>query len=131
MGQTRLLVRVRIEPSPDQENPIMTWFLDVGGFVMERRMLKGLKDRAEGRIEPPYIETVEIVVWAVAFLEGLAAALLFIFRKEWGAPLALGVVAVVMLLAFTFLQPAIWARVLVDVGLLVGLVIVVRDTSPD
>jgi hypothetical protein len=130
MDQTRLLVRMRIEPSPGEENPIMTWLLDAGGFVMERRMLWGLKARAEGRTEPAYLETVEIVVWVLALLEGLAAALLFLFRKEWGAPLALGVAAIVTLLAFTFLQPAIWVRVLVDVGLLAGLVVTVRNTSP-
>ena len=130
MGHTRLLVRMRIEPSPGEENPIMTWLLDTGGFVMEQRMLWGLKERAEGRNEPTYTETVEIVLWALALLEGLAAALLFLFRKEWGAPLALGVVTVVTLLAFTFVQPAIWARVLVDVGLLAGLVVTVRNPPP-
>jgi hypothetical protein len=43
-------------------------------------------------------------------------------RKAWQIPLLIGVLAVLSLLAFTFLQPPIWIRALADAVLLVGLI---------
>jgi hypothetical protein len=119
---TRLVVRMRIQPAPELDNPAITYVMDVGGFVMERRMMHGIKDRAEGRFDPPGIEAVEIGLWVAALVVGLAGAVLFLTRKAWQVPLLIGILAVLSLLAFTFLQPPIWIRVLVDAVLLGGLV---------
>jgi hypothetical protein len=119
---TRLVVRMRIQPAPEMDNPAITYVMDTGGFVMERRMMQGIKDRVEGRFDPPAIEAVEIGLWGVALVAGLAGAVLFLVRKAWQIPLLIAVLAVLSLLAFTFLQPPIWIRVLVDAVLLGGLV---------
>jgi len=48
--------------------------LHVGGFVMERPMLTGIKARAEGR--QPFLpnEPFEFGLWALALLAGLVSA---------------------------------------------------------
>jgi len=121
-GATRLVVRMRIQPAPEMDNPAITYVMDLGGFVMERRMMQGIKDRAEGRFDPPRIEGIEIALWLLALVAGLAAAVLFLVRRTWQIPLLIAVLSVLSLLAFTFLQPSVWIRVVVDVVLLVGLV---------
>lgn len=75
---TRLVIRMRIQPTSELGNPALTYVMDVGGFVMERRMMQGIKDRAEGRTEPAGIEVVEIVLWLLALIVGLAGAILFL-----------------------------------------------------
>jgi hypothetical protein len=119
--QTRLVVRMYIQTPPELNNPVVTGVFDLGGFIMERRMIEGIVDRAEGRSDPPYSEAVEIVLWVVALVAGLAAAVLFLTRLDWKWPLAVGIGAVLVLLAFTFLQPPIWLRLVLDLILLVGL----------
>ena len=59
-------------------------------------------------------------VWAVAttFLPlaacGIAAAWLFVFRRAWLRPLIVAVAAVLGLFILTFVQPALWIRVILD-----------------
>lgn len=118
---SRLVVRMQIETEEALDNPIITYLVDISGFVMERRMLQGIKDRAEGRFDPAYSEAVEIGLWLAALISGLAAGLLFLTRKRWRLPLLIGILAVLGLLTFTFLQPPIGVRVLADLVLLGGL----------
>jgi hypothetical protein len=116
-NQTRLLVRQAMRLFPDAGNPVMVTVTDLGAFVMERRMIEGLKLRAEGRTEPAGIEVVEIVLWMAALVVGLGAAVLFVTRPAWQAPLLLGLAALFTLIWFTFWQPSIWLRLLFDIAL--------------
>ena len=118
---TRLIVRCLMQLPPEAANPIVTSVMNTGGFVMQQRMIHGLKIRAEGGAEPAYIETLEITLWLATLAIGLIGAALFLFGREWRKPLTLAVASVVMLVALTFIQPAIWARVLINVVLLLGL----------
>ncbi len=118
--QTRMVVRMRIQPPPGPDNPALEFFMDIGGFVMEQNMLQGLKLRAEGGSEPAYIETVEILVWLAALMCGLTAAALFLWQRAWVAPLTVGVASILVLMVLTFVQPPIWVRILLDGLLLVG-----------
>ena len=128
-GETRLVVRMRIQLSPEMDSPAVGYVMDVGGFVMERRMMQGIKDRAEGQIDPASIEAIEIALWLLALASGLGGALLFLARKAWQIPLLIGVLALVSLLAFTFVQPPIWIRALVNGLLLGGLTLFARATE--
>jgi uncharacterized membrane protein YjjP (DUF1212 family) len=87
---------------------------------MERKMMEGIKDRAEGRVEPPYIQPLEIGLWLLAFAAGVAAAVLYMRGGRWWEPLIVGIASVPALLWFTFIQPAIWLRVLIDIVLIGG-----------
>jgi len=127
---TRLIVRNRIKMPPEMDSPAILYAIDVGGFVMERRMITGIRDRAEGRSELPGIEAIEIGLWALALLAGIIAASMFRRRKQWPVPLLIAALAVLSLLAFTFLQPPIWMRALADIILLGGLALFARAIRP-
>jgi len=116
-NQTRLLVRQALRLFPEGGNPAMSTVTDLGAFVMEWRMIEGLKLRAEGKTEPAAIETIEIVLWMAALVVGLGAAVLFLTRPAWQAPLLLGLAALFTLIWFTFWQPPIWLRLMFDVVL--------------
>jgi hypothetical protein len=141
---TRLVVHFGIQLPGADSNPVMTFMMDVGGFVMEQNMLQGIKTRAEGGSEPTWTEPAEIALWLAALLAGLAAGVmfvfmpgrprplaallagsaagvLFLFRPGWPRPLAVAVAAVVALFVLTFVQPALWVRLLIDLGLFAGL----------
>jgi hypothetical protein len=118
-NQTRLLVRQAMRLFPEGGNPVMSTVTDLGAFVMEWRMIEGLKLRAEGGTEPAGIEAVEIVLWLAALVVGLGAAVLFLTRPAWQAPLLLGLTALFTLIWFTFWLPPIWLRLLFDVVLFV------------
>jgi hypothetical protein len=118
--RTRLIVRCLIQLPGGAEDPLQSAMMNVGGFVMQQRMLHGLKLRAEGGAEPAYIEIVEIALWLAALAAGLAGAALFVFQQEWRRPLAVAAAAVIALVALTFVQPDIWVRVLADAALLAG-----------
>jgi hypothetical protein len=127
--QTRLVVRMAIATAGPPD-PVMGFVMDIGGFVMEQNMLQGIKTRAEGGYEPSWIEPVEIVLWFMALLAGLTAALLFILRPAWLVSLAVAMSAVVVIFILTFVQPPIWLRLVLDVALLAGVWQAWRASAP-
>lgn len=127
-GQTRLLVRMAQRLSLGPSNPVVSTLIDLGAFVMGRRMVEGIALRAEGRTEPAAIELVEILLWAAALLAGLGAAALFVTRPAWPAPLLLGLAALLALIWLTFWQPPVWLRLALDAVLFALLWWVARST---
>jgi hypothetical protein len=120
--RTRLICRLRIQPPGELDgNALAGFVLTTGSFVMERKMMQGIKDRAEGRIEAPYVQPLEIAVWLLAFVAGIFAAVLYMRRRRWWQPLVVGIASVLALLWFTFGQPVIWLRILVDLVIFGGL----------
>jgi hypothetical protein len=115
--QSRLLVRGAMRIFPEGGNPVMSAVADLGAFVMEWRMIEGIKLRAEGRTEPSWIEIIEILLWLAALVAGLGAAVLFLTRPAWQAPLLLGLAALFTLIWVTFWLPPIWLRLLFDITL--------------
>jgi hypothetical protein len=128
MKQTRLLIRSAMRLPAEASNPVVSTVVELGGFVMERRMIEGLKLRAEGGTEPAAVEAIEIALWMAALVAGLGAAVLFLTRPAWPAPLLLGLAALFTLIWFTFWQPALWLRLVLDVALFVLLWRAARST---
>ncbi len=122
-GRARLLIHMRIQipPGMNTGGDALKIFMNLGGFIMERNMMSGLKTRAEGGSEPSIIEPSEIALWLVTLAVGLVAAVRFITRPGWQIPLAVGLAAVIALFVLTFLQPAIWLRVVLLLLLAAGL----------
>lgn len=120
--QTRLIVRFGIDPGAGPADPVLQFMMDIGGFVMEQNMLQGIKLRAEGGSEPSWIEPVEITLWLLALLAGLIGAFLFILRPAWPMPFTVAVIALLALFLLTFVQPALWLRLVMDEVLLIGVV---------
>ena len=118
-----------INARPDQ---VWSWIAQIGdtrgGFYsyafieMMQNMMQGIQQRAEGVGEPPYIETIEIILWLAAFAAGLAAAGLFVVKRDWRAAALVTVASAIVVLVLTIVQPAIWVRVVMDVLLWIGVV---------
>jgi hypothetical protein len=118
---TRLIIRMKIQSPAEMNSPVITWILDAGGFVMEKGMLRGIKERAEGRFMPSPIEPVEIFLWIATLLLGLVAAWRFITRAKWQLPLITGLTSLFGLIVFTFIQPQITLRIVFIIGLFFAL----------
>jgi hypothetical protein len=112
-GHTRLVVRMRGHPDLKATALLMgvaTFFVNYGGFVMERKMMQGIKDRAEGRSEPPWVQGVEIALWLLVFGLGAVAAVACVGRGAWWRGLATGLAAAALLFFLSFGQPPLWIR---------------------
>jgi hypothetical protein len=122
---TRLIVResFRSEFIP----PAALFVLEIPDVVMEQKALHTVKDRAEGIVEPAFVVPLEIIVWLAALATSLIAFVMFVRRGGWNF-LGLGAMSVVIVLILTFLFPPLWLRVVLDLGLLVGLLSMVRGT---
>ena len=129
-AQTRLISRSRVQPPPGPENPVMFFVFNVGGFVMMQNMMQGIQQRAEGVGEPPYIETVEIMLWFAAFFAGLVAAVLFVVKPDWRIAALVTVASAIAVLVLTIVQPAIWVRVVMDMALWAGVVLAWKGPRP-
>ncbi len=108
---TRLIVRHRFQYPPDVPPAIMTTVMNMG-YVMERGMMLGIRERAEGRIPSAYSEVLDIALWLSVLVTGIAAALRFVRHPGRWHPLGVGLEAVIVLLIFTFIQPPVWLRIL-------------------
>lgn len=114
-GNTRLIVRTRIQMPEGMDISIAGSIIDAGGLVMARNMMQGIQVRAEAGSEPEWIEAVEIGLWLALLAAGLTAGFAFMRRGGW-LTLGFGVLAIGLLLWFTFFQPFVWLRAIVDVA---------------
>jgi len=117
--QSRLLVRNVLHLFPEGDDGAVSKVMGLGAFVMNWRMIQGIKLRAEGRTEPAGFEAIEILLWVAALAAGLGAAVLFLTRPAWQAPLLLGLASLLTLIWFTVCLPPIWLRILFDIALFV------------
>ncbi|MBN1373349.1 MAG: hypothetical protein JW987_15540 [Anaerolineaceae bacterium] len=107
---TRLIVRHRFIFPEDAPQGAIEAVLNAG-YVMERGMMLGIRNRAEGRVLPGPIEPLEIVLWLAALACGVISAVRYVRKPGRLHPLGIGLEAVVVLFIFTFIQPALWVRV--------------------
>jgi uncharacterized protein YndB with AHSA1/START domain len=116
-ASTRLIVRGRAgregEPVGAGMWAFQALFFEPIHFAMERRMLLGIRDRAEGRaFEPPWRDAAEVVLWMAAFGVGLAALALVAIRwREAWRPLCAGTAALFVLTALFFARPPLGAGI--------------------
>jgi hypothetical protein len=116
---TRLVVRESFDPI---DMPVAaTTALEIPDAVMVQKMLSTLKERAEGQMGSPLTTIYEIAVWLAVFVIGVIGAVLFVARQDGKKPLAVGVAAVLLLLALTLVFPPYWLRGALVIALLGGL----------
>lgn len=123
-SHTRLVVRESFRS--DFMPPAAVFVLEIPDVVMEQKALHTVRNRAEGITESVLVTPLEIIVWFTALSVGLIAGTLFVNRGDWKF-LLLGIISVLVLLALTFLFPPYWLRVVLDLGLLGGLVWIARQ----
>ena len=124
---TRLVARESFDPLGMPA--AATTALEIPDAVMVQKMLSTLKDRAEGQMRSPFTTIYEIAVWLAAFVIGVFGVVLFVIRNNTRKPLAVSVVAVLVLLALTLVFPPYWLRGVLVIALLGGLAWSWRQTS--
>jgi hypothetical protein len=126
-AQTRLVIRESFRS--DVVPAAAVFALEIPDVVMEQKALYTVKERAEGITGSVFVTALEISVWFVALIICLAAFVSFVRGGGWNF-LELGAMSVAVLLMLTFLFPPLWLRVLLDLGLLSGLVSMAREPIP-
>jgi hypothetical protein len=96
-GTTRLLLREKLAIPERSGSMWLIW--DPMHFVMEQRMLQGIKERAEGRpFVPPVVQAAAHIGWALA---GLGLLVVFVSHRRWLPWLVLPVAPGLPILWFT------------------------------
>ena len=115
---TRLILRVRgnmeLKPAMALSLPVMY----VGEFAMVRKMLTGIKQRAEGAPPTPSDELFELLLWAMAVLVGFIALLMAFFRRKWRRFFLLAWASFLAVCFLAMVQPPLWT------GIVLGFVLI-------
>ncbi len=93
---------------------------------MVRRMLAGIKRRAEGKPVPPTVELAELGLWGVAALAGLVALIAAFLRTRWKKPFLTAWAAFICVFILAFRQPSLLGGAALVGALLYGLVLSLR-----
>ncbi len=122
-GTTRLLVHMRIQIPGMSGNKLVGAAMNLATFMMERKMMDGIKLHAEGGSEADWVQIAEALVWLAVLVIGIIAAAHFLKRQDWRLSLGVGLAAVVVLIVLVYLQPALWLRFVLALALAGGLVL--------
>ena len=76
-------------------------------FVMERRMMIGIKQLAEGQDRARAINHLQVALWTITFILFIVSGAQVLLRREWRRPLAGFAGAAVVFQMLTFVQPPI------------------------
>ncbi len=125
-GKTRLILRIRGRLENVGSGLPGLVLKSPGEFVMARRMLGGIKARAEGRSQTPAGELYELSLWGAAALIGLVALASAFLRRAWKPPFLVAWTAFAIVLLFVLRQPSPVFGTLFDVLLLAGLILSFR-----
>jgi hypothetical protein len=116
--QTRFLVRGRtVGGEGVLERVYQVLLFQPAHFVMERKMMVGLKRRAEGGESTPISNAVEVACWTIVFAFFVAAIVLVFRSTSLTHSLAAMIAAGLAFQALTFLQPGPVVAVLVVAAL--------------
>ena len=104
---TRLLLR-----SGSATPTAFDTLLGPGFFVMQRHMLQGFQERAEGTISPWYARDSELAFWLIAFV----GFLILVFRTAFGRrpmrTFLFAIISAALAVMMIFAQPPVWVDVL-------------------
>lgn len=101
---TRLISRIRWSYATGAWFKALGVFTEFADHVAVRRILEGVRDRAEGRASPPlWFEAFEIAGWLVAFFEFCLAIVLVAAWRRWKIAwvLALGAGALLQFILYS------------------------------
>jgi hypothetical protein len=109
-GRTRLLVHMRIQIPGVETNKAIGAALNLSTFMMERKMMDGIRLRSEGGAEADWVQVFEALVWFVVLGVGIGAARRFTTLTDWRLSITIGLACVVFLLVLVYLQPPLLMR---------------------
>jgi hypothetical protein len=123
---TRVIARLRVGFVP---HALWKWFrpvIEAGDFLFQRKMLEGLRDRAEGHAPAPEPGWAEAALWFLALIVAIVAGVGTIACRRWVRPAVVLAVAVAAFCGFLFAQPPLGVGLVVDALLCAGLVVSLR-----
>lgn len=80
-------------------------------FAMERKMMEGIKARAEGHHVSKAIDDLQVVLWAVTFFAFIATAALVLKGRDWRRRVVTFGVAGMLFALLTLVQPSVFIGV--------------------
>lgn len=80
-------------------------------FVMERKMMDGVRARAEGRLVSERSDDAQVALWAVTFIAFAASAVLVLAGWRWRQRLAAFVAAGLLFQVLTLVQPSLFVGI--------------------
>jgi hypothetical protein len=128
---TRLVSRIRFRHHWGEPLLAIDLFTDFSDHVAVRKVLLGVKDRVEGRVEPMARQNVEIALWLLAFLEFSVATILVLTGRHWRRAWLVALAAAGVLLTTLYLHPPLWIGVLMVIAVLIGLRWATRRASAE
>lgn len=121
-NSSRLIVRHRIDAPDDVPMGIFNVIMN-SGYVMEKAMMLGIRERAEGRIPQPFEELLGALIWLLVLLSGIIAAIHFVKGSASWHALGVGLEVIVVLFILTFIQPPLWLRLVFLMLIAAGVII--------
>jgi hypothetical protein len=122
-NDSRLIVRHRIDTPEDVPMGLFNVIMN-SGYVMERAMMLGIRERAEGRTPSSVEEPLGAVLWLLVFFGGILAAINFAQGTTGYHALGVGMEAIVILFILTFIQPPFWLRLVLLLLMAGGVMII-------
>ncbi len=106
-GHTRVVSRLRMRTG--WTSPLALAAVDAVDFVMMREMLKGIRDRAEGRAIRSFASlTTEFLLWAACFAGVVLAGFGVALSRRWLRPALVQVAVTVAMIGLVLWQPPVW-----------------------
>ena len=125
---TRLIIRGRRIESPNQSIGLLySPVVDSGQFILERKMMVGIKERTEGTLNQQTDDIIQVLLWMAAFFGLIMAIILVLVQKKWKLPLFIALATVLILWYLCFLQPPILYGILLDFVILMALARAIWD----
>ena len=115
-NHTRLLLRLR-----SANYSLFSAVMEPAFFLMERRMLQGIQERAEGQFRAEWLRELEMILWIAAFVGFLIAGGMLVFRRDSYIPTALTALTAGLTLSLAFAQPPLWIDLLSVILIYIGL----------
>lgn len=120
-NSTRLINRYRFVQMWNDPLLPLTIFTEFGDSVAIRKIMLGIQDRVEGRIEPLSYQGTEIALWLASIAGFIAAVVMMFTRREWIRAWLVGLFAAAVFMIVCFGYPPLWASILLVLILFGGL----------
>ena len=116
--RTRLITRVRFDYKWFSPYILFDLLLDVGDLVMMRQSMLGIRDRAEGRqIKSMFAQSMELLVWIMAFAGFVAAEIKIVRKPEYLRPLIAAIFSAAVTILLVLWKPSLWLDILFTAGI--------------
>jgi hypothetical protein len=121
-SHTRLVNRFRFQHAAPFPLVALNALTEFGDHVALKKILLGIKGRVEGNIELLGDQIAEVASWLLILVELIVAVCLIFRRRKWGRAWLLALLAALAFLFALYSPAEVWIKLLLGVGILVGLV---------